>query len=172
MKVYQDMCKVHKTFRERSENADLAVEVSLQPWRAFQPDGVILFSDILTPITGMNIPFDIVASKGPVIFDPIRTQKQVDAVTELTPEDCVPYVGEALRRLREEVGGGQSTVLGFVGAPFTLATYIVEGGMSKNYTHIKQLMFSNPDVLHGLLQKLADAVVTYIKYQADNGAQV
>jgi uroporphyrinogen decarboxylase len=77
MKVYQDMCKVHKTFRERSENADLAVEVSLQPWRAFQPDGVILFSDILTPITGMNIPFDIVASKGPVIFDPIRTQKQV-----------------------------------------------------------------------------------------------
>ena len=172
MKVYQDMCKVHKTFRERSENADLAVEVSLQPWRAFQPDGVILFSDILTPITGMNIPFDIVASKGPVIFDPIRTQKQVDAVTELNPEDCVPYVGEALRRLREEVGGGQSTVLGFVGAPFTLATYIVEGGMSKNYTHIKQLMFSNPDVLHGLLQKLADAVVTYIKYQADNGAQV
>lgn len=83
MKVYQDMCKVHKTFRERSENADLAVEVSLQPWRAFQPDGVILFSDILTPITGMNIPFDILASKGPVIFDPIRTQKQVDAVTEL-----------------------------------------------------------------------------------------
>jgi uroporphyrinogen decarboxylase len=83
MKVYQDMCKVHKTFRERSENADLAVEVSLQPWRAFQPDGVILFSDILTPITGMNIPFDILASKGPVIFDPIRTQKQVDEVTEL-----------------------------------------------------------------------------------------
>ena len=83
MKVYQDMCKVHKTFRERSENADLAVEVSLQPWRAFQPDGVILFSDILTPITGMNIQFDILASKGPVIFDPIRTQKQVDAVTEL-----------------------------------------------------------------------------------------
>ena len=81
-------------------------------------------------------------------------------------------MGEALRRLREEVGGGQSTVLGFVGAPFTLATYIVEGGMSKNYTHIKKLMFSNPDVLHGLLQKLADAVVTYIKYQADNGAQV
>ena len=171
MKVYQEMCKVHKTFRERSENTDLAVEVSLQPWRAFQPDGVILFSDILTPITGMNIPFDIVTGKGPVIFDPIRTQKQVDAVTALEPEECVPYVGEALRRLREEVGGGQSTVLGFVGAPFTLATYIVEGGMSKNYTHIKSLMFSNPEVLHGLLKKLADAVVTYIKYQADNGAQ-
>ena len=171
MKVYQEMCKVHKTFRERSENADLAVEVSLQPWRAFKPDGVILFSDILTPISGMNIPFDIVAGKGPVIFDPIRTQKQVDAITALEPEECVPFVGEALRRLREEVPAGESTVLGFVGAPFTLATYIVEGGMSKNYTHIKALMFSNPEVLHGLLKKLADAVVTYIKYQADNGAQ-
>lgn len=171
MKVYQDMCKVHKTFRERSENADLAVEVSLQPWRAFKPDGVILFSDILTPISGMNIPFDIVTGKGPVIFDPIRTQKQVDAVTALEPEECVPFVGEALRRLREEVPEAEGTVLGFVGAPFTLATYIVEGGMSKNYTHIKALMFSKPDVLHGLLKKLADAVVTYIKYQADNGAQ-
>lgn len=172
MKVYQEMCKVHKTFRERSENADLAVEVSLQPWRAFQPDGVILFSDILTPISGMNIPFDIVAGKGPVIFDPIRTQQQVDQVSALEPEECVPFVGEALRRLSEEVGDGQATVLGFVGAPFTLATYIVEGGMSKNYTHIKKLMFSHPEVLHGLLQKLADAIVTYIKYQADNGAQV
>jgi uroporphyrinogen decarboxylase len=75
MKVYQDLCKTHTTFRERSENVDVAVEVSLQPWRAFQPDGVILFSDILTPIAGMNIPFDITAGKGPVIFDPIRTMK-------------------------------------------------------------------------------------------------
>lgn len=75
MKVYQDLCKKHTTFRERSENVDVAVEVSLQPWKAFQPDGVILFSDILTPIAGMNIPFDIAAGKGPVIFDPIRTMK-------------------------------------------------------------------------------------------------
>lgn len=80
MKVYQELCKKHKTFRERSENVDIAVEVSLQPWRAFRPDGVILFSDILTPIAGMNIPFDIVAGKGPVIFDPIRTMKQVIAL--------------------------------------------------------------------------------------------
>lgn len=171
MKVYQELCKKHTTFRERSENADIAVEVSLQPWRAFQPDGVILFSDILTPIAGMNIPFDIDKGKGPVIADPIRTMEAVDRVTPLVPEDCVPFVGEALRRLRAEVGGA-STVLGFVGAPFTLATYIVEGGMSKNYVQIKKLMFTEPEVLHALLQKLADAVVTYIKYQHDNGAQV
>lgn len=171
MKVYQELCKKHTTFRERSENVDVAVEVSLQPWRAFQPDGVILFSDILTPITGMNIPFDITAGKGPVIFDPIRTMPQVDAITPLVPEECVPFVGEALSQLRSEVGN-QAAVLGFVGAPFTLATYIVEGGMSKHYTHIKKLMFTEPRVLHALLQKLADAVVTYIDYQAKAGAQV
>lgn len=71
--MYQDLCKKHKTFRERSENVDLAVEISLQPWEAFKPDGVILFSDILTPLPGMNIPFDIGSGNGPVIFDPIRT---------------------------------------------------------------------------------------------------
>lgn len=171
MKVYQDLCKKHTTFRERSENVDVAVEVSLQPWRAFQPDGVILFSDILTPITGMNIPFDITAGKGPIIHDPIRTMADVSKVCPLNPEEATPYVGEALRRLRAEVGNA-STVLGFVGAPFTLATYIVEGGMSKNYIQIKKMMFTEPAVLHALLQKLADAVVTYIKYQHDSGAQV
>ena len=80
MKVYRDLCQKHPTFRERSENVDLSVEISLQPWRAFQPDGVILFSDILTPLTGMNIPFDILQGKGPVIHNPIRTLQDVDAV--------------------------------------------------------------------------------------------
>lgn len=171
MKVYQELCKKHTTFRERSENVDVAVEVSLQPWRAFQPDGVILFSDILTFLPGVNIPFDITAGKGPIIADPIRTMEQVKKMTPLDPEAVTPFVGEALRRLRAEVGNA-STVLGFVGAPFTLATYIVEGGMSKNYIQIKKLMFTQPEVLHALLQNLADAVVTYIKYQYDNGAQV
>lgn len=92
-------------------------------------------------------------------------------MTPLVPEEAVPYVGEALKQLRAEVGN-EAAVLGFVGAPFTLATYIVEGGMSKNYTAIKKLMFTNPEVLHALLQKLADAVVGYIKYQYDAGAQV
>lgn len=75
MKVYQDLCKKHTTFRERSENVDVAVEVSLQPWRAFKPDGVILFSDILTPLPGLNIPFDITAGQGPIIADPIRSME-------------------------------------------------------------------------------------------------
>eukprot|EP00245_Coleochaete_scutata_P000855 TRINITY_DN11013_c0_g1_i1.p1 TRINITY_DN11013_c0_g1~~TRINITY_DN11013_c0_g1_i1.p1 ORF type:complete len:493 (+),score=99.18 TRINITY_DN11013_c0_g1_i1:113-1480(+) len=170
MKVYQDLCEKHPTFRERSENVDLAVEISLQPWKAFRPDGVILFSDILTPLTGMNIPFDILKTKGPIIHKPIRTAADVAEVQELVPDEAVPYVGEALMALREEVGN-QSAVLGFVGAPFTLASYIVEGGSSKNFTVIKRLAFEQPQVLHALLNKLAESVIIYVRYQADKGAQ-
>lgn len=170
MKVYQELCKKHTTFRERSENVDLAVEISLQPWHAFRPDGVILFSDILTPLTGMNIPFDIVAGKGPVIENPIRTMEDVKKVRTLVPEEAVPYTGAALTTLRAEVGD-QAAVLGFVGAPFTLASYIVEGGSSKNYTKIKKMAFTEPEVLHALLDKLAESIIIYTRYQADAGAQ-
>ena len=91
--------------------------------------------------------------------------QQVNQVTRLTAEEATPYVGEALRALRAEVGS-QSAVLGFVGAPFTLASYIVEGGSSKNYTHIKRLAFGQPEVLHALLTKLAENVADYVRYQA------
>lgn len=101
--MYQELCKKHTTFRERSENVDVAVEVSLQPWRAFKPDGVILFSDILTPLPGLNIPFDITAGQGPIIADPIRCMEQVNKVTPLDAEAAVPFVGETLRALKQEV---------------------------------------------------------------------
>ena len=120
MKIYQDLCKRHPTFRERSEKVDLAVEISLQPWEAFQPDGVILFSDILTPLSGMNIPFDIVKGTGPIIMNPVRSMEDVKTINALEPEKSVPFVGEALGLLRQEVGNN-AAVLGFVGAPFTLA---------------------------------------------------
>ncbi|KAL0916206.1 hypothetical protein M5K25_013698 [Dendrobium thyrsiflorum] len=170
MKSYQMICERYPSFRERSENVDLVVEISLQPWKVFKPDGVILFSDILTPLPGMNIPFDILKGKGPVIHDPLRTANDVAGVTEFVPEESVPYVGEALSILREEVKG-EAAVLGFVGAPFTLASYVVEGGSSKHFSKIKNLAFSQPKVLHALLQKFTDSMSRYIKYQADNGAQ-
>ncbi|OAY79965.1 Uroporphyrinogen decarboxylase 2, chloroplastic [Ananas comosus] len=167
---YQLICEKYPSFRERSENVDLVVEISLQPWKVFKPDGVILFSDILTPLPGMNIPFDIVKGKGPVIYNPLRTAEDVDQVTEFVPEESVPYVGEALTILREEVKN-DAAVLGFVGAPFTLASYVVEGGSSKHFSKIKKLAFSDPKVLHALLQKFTTSMAKYIKYQADNGAQ-
>lgn len=170
MKAYRDLCEKHPSFRERSENVELSNEISLQPWKKFQPDGVILFSDILTPLTGMNIPFDIIKGKGPIIHNPIRSAADVAQVRDLIPGEAVPYVGETLQALKAEIGNA-AAILGFVGAPFTLASYIVEGGSSKNYSNIKRLAFGTPQVLHSLLHKLALSIAGYIRYQADNGAQ-
>jgi uroporphyrinogen decarboxylase len=171
MKIYQDLCKKHPTFRERSETVDLAVEISLQPWDAFKPDGVILFSDILTPLSGMDIPFDIVKGTGPIIMNPVRSMEDVKAIKPLEPDVSVPFVGESLGLLRKAVGN-DAAVLGFVGAPFTLASYIVEGGTSSHYKVIKKMAFDEPEIYHALLESITDSVITYVKYQADSGAQV
>ena len=171
MQIYRDLRDKYPSFRERSENPDLAIEISLQPWRAFQPDGVIMFSDILTPLTGIGIPFDIIESQGPIIDPPIRTQAPVDKLHPFDPESSLPFIKTILKTLRQEVGN-QSTVLGFVGAPWTLAAYCVEGKSSKSYAVIKAMAFSEPAILHQFLGKLANMVATYVRYQIDCGAQV
>ncbi|MCL6433493.1 MAG: uroporphyrinogen decarboxylase [Leptolyngbyaceae cyanobacterium HOT.MB2.61] len=171
MKVYRELRDRYPSFRERSENVDLAVEISLQPFRAFEPDGVILFSDILTPLPGIGIPFDIVESRGPVIDPPIRNLEQINQLHPLEPETSLPFIREILQTLRREVGN-RATVLGFVGAPWTLAAYAIEGKSSKDYTLIKGMAFSQPEMLHQFLAKLADAIAIYVRYQIDSGAQV
>ncbi|HEY9907759.1 MAG TPA: uroporphyrinogen decarboxylase [Thermosynechococcaceae cyanobacterium] len=171
MKVYRDLRDKYTSFRERSENPDLAIEISLQPYRAFQPDGVILFSDILTPLPGIGIPFDIIESRGPVIEPPIRSLEQVQQLHPIDPEESLPFIRQILQTLRQEVGN-QATVLGFVGAPWTLAAYAIEGKSSKDYATIKRMAFSEPEILHAFLGKLADAIATYACYQIDSGAQI
>jgi uroporphyrinogen decarboxylase len=171
MKVYRDLRDRHPGFRERSENPDLSYEISMQPFHAFKPDGVILFSDILTPLPGMGIDFDIVESKGPLIQDPIRTMAQVEALRPLQPAESMPFVGEVLTRLRSAVGN-EAAVLGFVGAPWTLAAYVVEGKSSKNYAVIKAMAFQEPQLLHRLLDHFAESIAAYLRYQIDSGAQV
>jgi len=171
MKIYRDLRDKYPSFRERSENPDLAIEISLQPWRAFQPDGVIMFSDILTPLPGIGIPFDIIESRGPIIDPPIRTQEQIDKLHPLNPEESLPFIKKILNTLRLEVGN-QSTVLGFVGSPWTLAAYAIEGKSSKDYKVIKEMAFSQPAMLHSFLSKIADAIAVYVRYQIDCGAQV
>ncbi|MFM7674891.1 MAG: uroporphyrinogen decarboxylase [Synechococcus sp.] len=171
MKVYRDLRDRHPGFRERSENPDLSYEISMQPFHAFKPDGVILFSDILTPLPGMGIDFDIIESKGPIIEPAIRSQEQVDALRPLNPAEALPFVGEVLGRLRADVGN-EATVLGFVGAPWTLAAYAVEGKSSKNYAVIKAMAFQQPAILHQLLAHLADSIADYVCYQIESGAQV
>ncbi|WP_320674389.1 uroporphyrinogen decarboxylase [Prochlorococcus sp. MIT 1341] len=171
MKIYRDLRDRHPSFRERSENPDLSYEISMQPFKAFKPDGVILFSDILTPLPGMGINFDIVESKGPLIQEPIRSINQVDCLRQLEPEYSMPFVGEVLTRLRESVKN-EAAVLGFVGAPWTLAAYVVEGKSSKNYSVIKAMAFQEPKLLHKLLNHFAESIAKYLRYQINSGAQV
>lgn len=171
MKAYRELREKYPSFRQRSEIPEVAIEISLQPWKAFQPDGVIMFSDIVTPLPGLGIDMDIAEGKGPVITSPIRTQAQVDNLHPLEPEESLPFIKTILQALRQEVGD-RSTVLGFVGAPWTLAAYSIEGKGSKTYSNIKTMAFSEPSMLHQFLGKIADSIATYICYQIDCGAQV
>ena len=140
MKIYRDLRDKYPSFRERSENPELSYEISMQPFHAFKPDGVILFSDILTPLPGMGINFEIVESKGPIIENPVRTFDQVKNLKKLIPNESLNFVGEVLTSLRKDIEN-KSTLLGFVGAPWTLAAYVVEGKSSKNYSIIKSMAF-------------------------------
>lgn len=171
MKAYRELRDKYPSFRDRSEIPEVAIEISLQPWKAFQPDGVILFSDIVTPLPGLGIEMDIAEGKGPIIDSPIRSQAQVDRLRPLEPAESLPFIKEILQELRQEVGD-KAAVLGFVGAPWTLAAYAVEGKGSKTYSNIKGMAFSDPAMLHQLLGKLADAIAVYVRYQIDCGAQV
>ncbi len=171
MKIYRDLREKYPSFRERSENPELSYEISMQPYYAFKPDGVILFSDILTPLPGMGINFEIIESKGPVIEDPIRNLDQISKLKKLNPTESLGFVGEVLQSLKREIKE-ESTLLGFVGAPWTLAAYVVEGKSSKNYSIIKSMAFREANILHKLLDHFADSIGEYLKFQIKSGAQV
>ncbi|KAK4771194.1 hypothetical protein SAY87_031726 [Trapa incisa] len=168
MATYQKLAKKHPSFRERSETTDLIVEITLQPWEAFQPDGVILFSDILTPLPAFGVPFDIEDVRGPVIQSPIRSE---EGLKTLHPLDLgkLQFVGDSLRILRNEIEG-QAALLGFVGAPWTIATYIVEGGTTRTYKTIKSMCHTAPHILRAILSHLAKAISEYVIYQIESGA--
>jgi uroporphyrinogen decarboxylase len=170
MKVYRDLCEKYPTFRERSEIAEVSTQISLQPWEAYKTDGVILFSDILTPLPGMGIDFDILEKAGPKIRA-LRTAAEIDAVHLMDPDEACPFVRQTLGDLRREVGN-EATVLGFIGAPYTMATYCIEGGSSTSYLEIKKMGLNEPALLHKLLTKLADNLAEYACFQIDSGAQV
>jgi uroporphyrinogen decarboxylase len=126
-------------------------------------------SDILTPLPGVGVPFDIDETKGPLIASPIRSMEDVSRMHALDVSG-LGFVGDSLRILRNEVGTG-AAVLGFVGSPWTLATYLVEGKSTSTYTTIKTMAFQAPQVLTAILDKLADAIADYICYQVAAGAQ-
>lgn len=160
------------SFRERSETADIAIELSLQPWLAFQTDGVIMFSDILTPLPALGIEFNMVKGKGPVISSPVRTLEDVKLLKTLDdPDQSLPFISEILSALRKEVDG-KATLIGFVGTPWTLAAYAMEGMSDKSLVKTKSIMLHNPEIVHAFLRHLTDMLVTYVCHQIDSGAQI
>ena len=158
-------------FRKRSETPEIATELSLQPWRAFGVDGVIMFSDILTPLPAIGVDFDVVRGSGPVIPSPLRTAADVAALTPFDdPDSKLPFIRTILGDLRKETEG-RSTLLGFVGAPFTLVAYSVEGSANRHCIQTKKMMTAAPEVLHAALTHLAETCGRYACHQIECGAQ-
>jgi len=159
-------------FRMRSETPEIAIELSLQPWRAFKTDGIIFFSDILTPLPALGVEFDVIKGKGPRIETPLRSMEQVKQLKPLDdPSSSLPFIHEILSTIRKEMDD-QTTLLGFVGTPWTLAAYAIEGKADRDCKQTKIMMFSQPQVLHAVLEHLTQALITYVGYQIEAGAQV
>ena len=157
-------------FMSLCKNAELACEVTLQPLRRFELDAAILFSDILTIPDAMGLGLYFEAGEGPRFKHPITSKADVDKIGLPDPEGELQYVMNAVRTIRRELKG-EVPLIGFSGSPWTLATYMVEGGSSKAFTKIKKMAFSEPATLHALLQKLADSVTEYLNAQIAAGAQ-
>lgn len=149
---------------------ELAVEVTLQPMRAFDLDAAIIFADILPPLQAMGLKLTFERGDGPVIHNPIRTITDVEALRCPDPEEGLSFTLEAIRLARRELEG-RAPLIGFSGAPFTLASYAIEGGSSRNYERTKGMMYSEPAAWHRLMEKLADLVGRYLAAQVRAGAQ-
>jgi uroporphyrinogen decarboxylase len=157
------------SFLDLCKRPDLACEVTLQPIRRFGFDAAILFSDILIPVEAMGLPVEFPNDGGPKLRAPVRTKADVDRL-RVPDADATPFVWEAIRKIRAGLPPG-TPLIGFSGAPFTLASYMVEGGGSKTFARVKGLLHSDPDAARGLLQKLAHTVTRYLAAQIEAGVQ-
>ena len=154
---------------EMIKTPELACEVTLQPMKAFDLDAAIIFADILPPLAAMGLELDFVRGEGPVIYNPIRCADDVDRLTVTAPEESLSFTLEAIKLARVELGS--KPLIGFSGAPFTLACYAIEGESSKQHLLTKTLMWREPDVWHRLMGKLAEVAGNYLLAQAQAGAQ-
>lgn len=150
---------------------ELTAEVTLQPIRRFGMDGAIIFADILLPLVPMGIDLEFVPSEGPAIGNPIRSAADVDALRTLDPTDSLGATLEALRLVRAELPT-ETTLIGFAGAPFTLASYLIEGGPTRDFIKTKSFMYHEPETFRTLMVKLVEMTISYLKAQAAAGAQV
>ncbi len=167
----------YRTLRERYtileliKTPELACEVTMQPIQAFDLDAAIIFADILPPLEGMGLGLEFVKGEGPLIHNPIRTPADVDALRVTPPQESLPFTLEAIRLARRELQSRNIPLIGFSGAPFTLASYAIEGGGSKNHVRVKSFMMGEPEAWHRLMGKLSLVVGHYLLAQAQAGAQ-
>jgi len=157
-------------FMSLCRNTELACEVTMQPLRRFDLDAAILFSDILTIPDAMGLGLYFEAGEGPKFKDPVRSMAAIKNLAVPDMEDELGYVMNAVRTIRRELDGSVP-LIGFSGSPWTLATYMVEGGSTKNFSKVKQLMFAEPEAMHTLLNVLAESVTQYLNAQIAAGAQ-
>ncbi|WP_373286890.1 uroporphyrinogen decarboxylase [Thermopolyspora flexuosa] len=146
---------------------ELVVEITMQPVRRYGVDAAIFFSDIVVPLKAIGVDLDIRPGVGPVVEAPIRDREGLAALRPLEPDD-VPYVTESVRALVGELGG--TPLIGFAGAPFTLASYLIEGGPSKNHDNTKAMMYGEPELWHALMERLSEITLAFLRLQVAAGA--
>ncbi|WP_207919863.1 uroporphyrinogen decarboxylase [Micromonospora sp. KC207] len=151
---------------ESCRRPELVAEITLQPVRRHGVDAAILFSDIVVPVAAAGVDLDIVAGTGPVVAEPVRTAADVERIRPITRDD-VSCVDEAVRLLVAELG--DTPLIGFAGAPFTLASYLVEGGPSRTHAKTKALMYGEPELWHALCARLAEVTLAFLRVQVDAG---
>jgi uroporphyrinogen decarboxylase len=158
----------HATLLEITRDPALCAEVTLQPVRRLGVDAAILFADITTPFAGLGVEFDIVEGRGPVIAHPLRTMADVEVLQQFEPEAAVAPLLDAIRLIR---AASPVPLIGFAGAPFTLACYLVEGGPSRDFVTTKRLMHAEPATWAALLDRLVDTTIGYLRAQVAAGAE-
>lgn len=153
------------------KNPELACEVTMQPIRSFDLDAAIIFADILPPLEGMGLSLEFVKGEGPLIHNPVRSRTDVLRLQTPPPEEALSFTLEAIRLVRAELEGRRVPLIGFSGAPFTLASYAIEGGSSRHLARVKTFMMNDPDTWHTLMTKLGTVAGEYLLAQARAGAQ-
>ena len=169
MPEYRALRSQH-TLLEICRQPELAAQVTLQPVDRIDLDAAILFSDLLLPLEPMGIPFDFVKGEGPAIEKPIRSAADVERLCQFEPREALRHVLTTIRLLRRALED-RVPLIGFAGAPFTLASYAIEGGPSSNYAKTKALMYDEPKVWHALCGKFASVVADYLRAQVEAGVQ-
>jgi len=169
MEEYRTLRQKHSLL-DICRNPELATQVTLQPVNRLEIDAAILFSDLLLPLEPMGLPFDFVEGEGPRIEHPIRNAEDIGRLRSFEPRDALGHVLETIRLLQPELAG-RIPLIGFAGAPFTLASYAIEGGPSKQYARTKTLMYSEPRLWHQLCELLGSVIADYLAAQVEAGVQ-